>query len=279
MELARLTTLVEELISLIRSKFDISSLQVEKVVVEVFYTGAKLNTGHGGVAFTPIHEIPDAVCCPKSFGKMPSSGRLTSLSLEEVLEYTHSRSPLVSAVGVAALNAVSQKIISENPEKCDIVYNTDALDLAEIRPEDTVAMIGAFTPYIKRLKGNVKNLYVIERNPRALSGFDLPMHPEGASKELLPKADLVIVSGAAIVNQTIDDILSLAGQAREIIVSGPTASMIPDSFKRKVSVMGGVKIGDADRMLEIVAQAGSAYTLFKECAVKMAVRSSKHLKG
>ncbi|WP_309493280.1 DUF364 domain-containing protein [Candidatus Hecatella orcuttiae] len=273
MEPAKPTPLVKELVDLIRSRTDVSSLRVERVVVGVFYTGVKLNTGHGGVAFTPIHEIPDAVCCPKSFGKMPSSGRLTELSLEEVFEYPYSRSPLVSAVGVAALNAVSQKIISEKSAKYDIVYDKDALDLAGIGPEDTVAMIGAFTPYIKRLKGNVKNLYVIERNPRALSGFDLHVHPEEASKDLLLKADVVIVSGASIVNQTIDGILGLASQAREIILSGPTASMMPEPFfKRGVSVMGGVKIDNADRMLEIVSQAGSAYTLFKECAVKMAVR-------
>jgi len=36
--------------------------------VAVFFTGVKLNSGHAGVAFTPIAEIGEAICCPS----MPS---------------------------------------------------------------------------------------------------------------------------------------------------------------------------------------------------------------
>jgi hypothetical protein len=32
--------------------------------VAVFFTGVKLSSGHAGVAFAPIAEIWEAVCCP-----------------------------------------------------------------------------------------------------------------------------------------------------------------------------------------------------------------------
>jgi len=259
------------LIELIRSEVDTSKLRVDGVAVGVFYTGVKLNTGHSGVAFTPVHDIPDAVCCPKSYGKMPDSGRLVGRLLDEALNEAMSPSPLKSAIGIAAINAASQKTLFEQEyRKYKATFDVDVLDSAEIRPNDSVVMIGAFTPYIKRLKDRVESLYIIERNPKALLKGGVTTYPEESSNDLLPKADVVIVSGSAVVNHTIDDILSLSGKAREIILSGPTASMIPDPlFKRGVTAIGGVKINDADRMLKVLTEAGSGYALFKECANKV----------
>ncbi len=264
-------SVIDELIGFIRNKIDTTDLIVDSVVVGVFYTGVKLNTGHGGIAFTPIHDIPDAVCCPRSYAKMPNSGYLSRQSLEDVLRETVNTSPLKSAIGVAAINAVSQKILfDEEYESHKIVFDSDPLDMIEINPDDTVVMIGAFTPYIKRLKGKVNNLYVIERNVRAISKEDITTYPEESRRELLPKTDILIASGSTIVNQTIDEILSLSEKAREIILSGPTASVIPDPlFKRGVTCIGGMKIYDPDRMLKIVSEAGSGYSLLKECAKKM----------
>ncbi len=36
--------------------------------------------------------------------------------------------------------------------------DADALDAANVRPEETVAMVGAFTPFIKALKTTVRQL-------------------------------------------------------------------------------------------------------------------------
>ena len=49
-------------------------ITVERAVVGVFFTGVKLSNGDGGICFTPIKEIPEAVCCPSSAKIMPTSG-------------------------------------------------------------------------------------------------------------------------------------------------------------------------------------------------------------
>lgn len=265
------TKIEEELVKMVRKEVDASRIKVDTVVVGIFYTGVKLSTGHGGVAFTPAHEIPDAVCCPRSYGKMPNSGHLSSLLLDDVLNDATSPSPLKSTIGIAAINAVSHKVLfGGDYKKHKAILGLDVLDSIEIRPTDTVAMIGAFTPYIKRLKGNVKKLYVFERNPEAVLKGEVPLYSEESSRKLLPKADVVIASGATIVNHTIGGILSLSGHAREVILSGPTASMVPDPlFKRGVTAIGGVKVNDVDRMLKVVSEAGSGYALTKECATKV----------
>ena len=265
------TNILEELIEIIRGEVRTAKIKVDDIVVGVFYTGVKLSTGHGGVAFTPVQEIPDAVCCPKSHGQMPKSGHLSGQPLDEVLMDSMNPSPLKSAIGVAAVNAISQKILFDGKyEKHKAIFYMDVIDAIKIKPTDTVAMVGAFTPYIKRLEGNVKKRYVIERNPRAMVKGGTPLHPEELSKKLLPKADVVIASGSTVVNHTVGEILRLSSRAREVVLSGPTASMIPDPFfKRGVTVMGGVKIIDADRMLKVISEAGSGYALQKECAAKM----------
>src|SRR4030065_50489 len=46
----------------------------------------------------------------------------------------------------------------------------DALQAAGVGPEDRVAMVGAFVPFIKALKGRVARLWVVDKHPDALKG-------------------------------------------------------------------------------------------------------------
>ena len=55
-------TILEETMEILKAK---ASLLLDKVTVDdlvlgIFFTGVKLSTGHGGVAFTPFGEIPEA---------------------------------------------------------------------------------------------------------------------------------------------------------------------------------------------------------------------------
>lgn len=61
-------------IELYGGQFD--QIKVTRAVLGLFFSGVKLSTGHGGLCFTPIKEIPEAVCCPSSAKAMPLSGKL-----------------------------------------------------------------------------------------------------------------------------------------------------------------------------------------------------------
>jgi uncharacterized protein (DUF4213/DUF364 family) len=90
-------------------------------------------------------------------------------------------------------------------------------------------------------------------------------------RNALEKSTVVIITGTAIVNHTIDPILSLITNGKRTGIIGPTASMAPDAFfKRGVNVMAGVRILDPDSMIKILKQGGSAYHLLKECSEKIA---------
>lgn len=113
----------------------------------------KLSSGHAGVAATPIGEIPEAGCCPTSAARMPQAGDLEGRPISEILKYALEVNVLKGAVGVATLNAISQSLLeSERQMENQIAKDVDGFDLLNIQPHETVSLIGAFLPYIRRLK-------------------------------------------------------------------------------------------------------------------------------
>ncbi len=124
-------------------------------------------------------------------------------------------------------------------------------------------MVGAFVPFIKKLKGQVRQLWVLEKNPRALKADEIAFYrPAEEAPEVLTEADVVVISGSALVHHSLDDLLSLCASAREVIMAGPTASMYPDPlFKRGVTVLGGIAIRDGEEMVRLVAEGGSVTSL------------------
>ena len=256
-----------------KSPTPLQDIYIDDLVIGIFFTGVKLSTGHGGVAFTPMGEIPEAVCCPATAARMPQAGNLDGSPVSEILKYTLDNNILKSAIGVATLNALFQLFIeSENGREYEIIKGKDGFDLLEIQPEETVTLIGAFGPYIRRLKRMGNPLYIVEKDSRALRTDELKyFKPESEIPSLLKKSDAIIITGTAIVNHTIDPILSFITNGKRTAIIGPTASMAPDAFfKRGINVMAGVRILDPDSMIKILKQGGSAYHLLKECSEKIA---------
>ena len=86
---------------------DLEMITIDRAVFGLFFSGVKLSTGHGGVCYTPVKEMPEAVCCPSSARAMPLSGRLKGQTAAEYLEYIFDKNILKRTLGIAALNALS----------------------------------------------------------------------------------------------------------------------------------------------------------------------------
>jgi uncharacterized protein len=255
-----------------RSPVRLQEVRIDDLVIGIFFTGVKLSTGHAGVAFTPIGEVPEAVCCPTTAARMPQAGNLQGRSASEILKYSLDNNVLKSAIGVATLNALSQLVIeTEDRREYEVVKDKDGFDLLKINPDETVTLIGAFGPYIRRLKMMGNHFFIVEKNPQTLRPEEMKhFKPEPEISSALEISNVVILTGTAIVNHTIDNILSLMTNDKRTAIIGPTASMIPDAFfKRGVDVMAGVRILDPDLMIRILKQGGSAYHLLKECSEKI----------
>lgn len=270
-----MASVISETIEVIKEKSPISldEIKIEDLVIGIFFTGVKISTGHGGCAFTPVGEIPEAVCCPTSVARMPQAGALEGKNVSEIIDYTNDPNVLKSAIGVATLNALTQMIIDANKANdYHIIKNEDGFDLLNIQPHETVSLIGAFGPYIRRLKNMGNPFFIIEKRPQALRPDEIKyFKPESEMISAIEKSKVLIITGTAIVNHTIDSILSMIKNDLRVAIIGPTASMIPDAFfKRGTNIMAGVRITDSDGMIKILKQGGSAYHLLKECSEKIA---------
>jgi len=272
-------SITKELIGIIQKSQVINRLKItpKEVRIGVFYTGVVLSTGHAGMSYTPVQEIPEAVCCPRSHAKMPQAGHLLNFSVYDLMEYALDDNVLKAAVGIATINALSAILFEDDhcPYKPSAFGN--ALDLIQMTGEDTVVMVGAFPPFIKRIQEITKKLFVIEKNPRTVGkGDSVEIEPEARLQELIPQGNILIITGVTLVNHTLEPILKLARNARDVVIVGPTASVYPEPlFKRGVTVLGGVRVTDAAKMIHLIGEAGSGYDFFDQCAEKIVIRNNK----
>ena len=272
-------SITKELIGIIQKSQVINRLKItpKEVRIGVFYTGVVLSTGHAGMSYTPVQEIPEAVCCPRSHAKMPQAGHLLNFSVYDLMEYALDDNVLKAAVGIATINALSAILFEDDhcPYKPSAFGN--ALDLIQMTGEDTVFMVGAFPPFIKRIQEITKKLFVIEKNPRTVGkGDSVEIEPEARLQELIPQGNILIITGVTLVNHTLEPILKLARNARDVVIVGPTASVYPEPlFKRGVTVLGGVRVTDAAKMIHLIGEAGSGYDFFDQCAEKIVIRNNK----
>lgn len=203
--------ILDETISLIDSiiGYELDELTVERAVIGIFFTGVKLNNGSGGICFSPIKDIPEAVCCPSSARLMPQSGKLSGKSALELVDGIYSDSPLKKALGIATINALSStcwKKLKNKDYKINI--GKDPVDSIYIPDDAVVGVVGALVPYIKTLKKRGKPFYIFELDPTTLKPDEMKYYvPINNAKEKFKEADILIVTGTTLINDTLDDIL------------------------------------------------------------------------
>jgi uncharacterized protein (DUF4213/DUF364 family) len=263
-------SIVEAWIADMRRVLQDEPVTVSDIRIGVFYTAVKLSCGRVGVAFTP-RGLQDTVCCPRSAAEAPAAGRMAGQEAWTLAQYALSSIPLRRAVGVAVLNALSAHAMARHGVPGGQLHaDLDALDAAGVRADDRVAMVGAFIPFIKTLKTRVKALWIIDKHREALKPDELSLWraPEQAA-EVLARANVVLITGSALVEGGVDGLLAAASNARRVILAGPTASPWPPPFfAHGVHVLGGIRVQNAEKMLQLVSEGGSGY-FFEGAAEKI----------
>lgn len=227
----------------------------------------KISGDRGGVACTPLYEFSG---CPA----VGFAGKLKGSPVDEVLELALSNGPLQAAVGIAAANALAHRLLdTENgadKERVPVV-DLDVLDL--IRPGDRVAMVGYFKPLVPKILKMGVDLTVLEK--REVESQKVKILSSDKAGEVLPASDVVILSASTLANGTVDELLGFAvsGQAREIILLGPSAPLYPKPFfERGVTALMGTKITDSENMLTVLSEGGGTKKLHRGCGEKLAFR-------
>lgn len=254
-----------------------SEIRLESVVVGVFFTGVKLSSGYGGICFTPVDLIPEAVCCSTAASEMPYCGKMQGVSVEDMLTHLSSQAPLVRAVIISTVNALSAWYFDICPEGTyAIEHDKDAFDLLDdIDTATPVVVVGALWPVIHRLKLRGAQYRIFELNKDALREEELPYFvPPEEQNAALSHAGCVVLTGATLVTGTLENLLARIPQGIPVIIGGPTVSMIPDAFfSRGVTAIGGDIVTRPDELLSTIMQGGSGYHFFGTSADKILIHN------
>ena len=196
------------------------------------------------------------------------AGRLASELMQEAL----AADGLARAVGIATLNALAELCWRRRPAQgVALLPGTDAFDATEIRRGEQVVLVGAFIPFLKELKRRNQPYLVLEQNPAALKPEEMPYYrPAELAREVVPAADVLLITGATLLNDTLEDLLALARPEARVTVLGPTVGMLPDAFlARGADILGSVRIARPDAFLDLLAEGGSAPHFLGHSAEKL----------
>jgi uncharacterized protein (DUF4213/DUF364 family) len=251
---------------------ELDEIAVERAVIGLFFTGVKLTTGHAGACATPIKTIPEAVCCPSSAMAMPFPGKMRGKPARDAIKEAFSDHGIRRAVGIAAVNALAELCWERRPNpEAELRHGIDAFDANSFQPNDLAVVVGAFVPFLKELKRRGQSFLVLEKDPDTLKPEEMPFYrPAAAAREVVPQADVLLITGTTLINDTLEDLLSWARPEARVTVVGPTVGLMPQAFfKRGADILGGVKITQPDAFLDLLAEGGSGYHFFGRVAEKM----------
>ena len=171
-------------------------------------------------------------------------GELHLKSAKELVQLIHSKSVLEVSIGMAAINSLLEVDVSQAVE-------INAADvLAERGRGKNVALIGHF-PFVSQLRESVGTLWVLEQHP---VGDD---YPAEAAPDLLLRADVVAITGSAILNRTMDGLLKLCRPEATVMVLGPSTPLSPVLFDYGVDILSGTRVVDEAAVLRTVGQGAS----------------------
>jgi len=168
-------------------------------------------------------------------------GELHERTALELAQLARSERVLEASIGVAAINS-----LLEVPEERCVELNAEDW-LTERGRGKRVAVVGSF-PFVSRLREKVGQLWVLERQPG-----EGELMAEEASR-ILPQADVAAITGTALINHTLDELLDLCRPETSVMVLGPSTPLSPVLFDHGVDVISGTVVVDTDLVLTLIGQ-------------------------
>jgi len=244
---------------------EVERIAIERAVIGLFFTGVKLTAGPNGIptagtCVTPREAAHGDVCCPIAAHHVAFQ-HIAGRPAAEVMQGALADNGLSRAVGIATLNALAELCWRRRPHPgVALLPGTDAFDATECHKDDRVVLVGAFIPFLKELKRRNQPYLVLEQNPAALKPEEMPFYRSAElAPEIVPEADVLLITGATLINDTLEDLLALARPEARVTVLGPTVGMLPDAFlARGADILGSVRITAPDAFLDLLAEGGSA---------------------
>lgn len=216
------------------------TLAVTRTVKGKSWTGAELSNGSFGIAMhtegSSIERMYDSLV---GLSAKDAALAVMSWNFEEASE------------GMAVINAFYNNTELMRKQRLEVPFEQVCTVGMDVKNK-TVAFIGHLKMPPETIEG-CKKLYIIERDPRDGD------YPDSACEYLLPRCDIVIITGSACVNKTMPRLLELSRNAETILI-GPTVPMCPKLKSLGVDRLSGMAVRDKDGIIDwMQREAGSPY--------------------
>jgi uncharacterized protein (DUF4213/DUF364 family) len=169
------------------------------------------------------------------------AGHLHEHSARELAELARSNSLLEASIGLAAINA----LLDVDEDAC-LELNAEQVILDQGTGK-SVIVVGHF-PFIPRIREVARQLWVLEKRP---GKGDLPAE---AAPDIIPQADVVAITGTALINHTFEGLIKLCRPEAFVLVLGPTTPLSPVLFNYGVDVISGTLVTDPETVLRYVSR-------------------------
>ena len=193
-------------------------------------------TRNCGLASTPHDSGPHHNKTP-----VKEAGLLMEKNALALAEMAYSSSSHEAAIGMAAINS----LVKVDEQRC-LQLNAGDL-LVERGRGKKVAIVGHF-PFTPKLRKVASQLQVIERQPQP-GDFT-----ENQAERLIPRAEVVGITGTAFTNHTIEHLLGLCKPQAYVVVLGGTAPLSPVLFNYGIDAISGTCVIEPEAVLNYVSQ-------------------------
>lgn len=200
---------------------------ITDAVFGISLIGVEFDNGHYGLSYMLRESLP-AGCSVFGFGQ-----EIIGMNAADAAVWAKTgENDAKKGAGIAVLTAASRAL--DIPDEPDTLFF--GLD---IQPEDTVGLIGWIPPVGQKLKEHGCRLIAFDEGI-SLRGGNPDIYPMEKQAELLPQCDVLIATGTTVTNGTIEGILPLTEQARDIVLVGSSVPMFSEAFEgTNISVLAG----------------------------------------
>ncbi|MGI6655376.1 MAG: Rossmann-like domain-containing protein [Desulfobulbus sp.] len=212
-------------------------VRTTSITIGLRYTAVTTDDGGIGIAFTDVARGHH--CCGTGKGYRDLEGEPAL----ELLEYIKDDEPLRRSMALALVNALNYGNSRDLPEDSEDGIWMDTLG---VQSGTRVAMVGLFRPLMHKFHERGAQVEVLDAGQGIGNRDDF-------YKKLGDWAEVLILSGTSIINNTTEEVLSRISDTTRTVLLGPSTPLVPQVFTHpSMYLLAGTVPVDSEKVLKAV---------------------------
>jgi uncharacterized protein (DUF4213/DUF364 family) len=190
----------------------------------------------------------------------------------KVSKFSFSDDIIKKVVGISCINAISQHLLFNY--EFNLKYSEDKIAGLDFNSVKSVGFIGAIVPTMRKLaEKRIDKIFLKEDDKSKIPG-DMDKLIVKDNLDFIDEIEILLITGSSLANETIDDILNLSSNCKEVVLIGPTAGCIPEPlFDQGLTRIAGMRLTEPNKVCDIIMKGGGTRQ-FKKFGKKYYIKKS-----